>query len=470
MKDRPNIVVCMCDQLRWCAVGCYGNPVIQTPNIDRLASEGLRFDTAITPRPVCMAARSSLLSGQYSRMCTHGLGNFSLGSGGASQMPEYPMPGRTHLKDVTLAETLKDSGYQTAAIGKWHINVWPHLIGFDHYVIPRVHHCHSGQAFTMNGGVEFVPDQWSVDYESQQVAEYLEKQKSSDEPFFLYYNISPPHCPVSDAPRRYREMYRPEEIPIRPNVDLSTPLKDQEHWFKVYRWDFRYYQHHLPETETLPDDYDLRHLIAEYYGMTTWVDDTVGVLLANIDAAGLAGDTIVLFTSDHGDNLGSHGLVQKGSPNDESIRVPMVVRGGKNTAIQRGGVVNTQQVASLVDLSPTLLDLAGCSIPQSMHGQNLAPVWRGEASCTTQPHAFVETGGKGIAIRTTTHQYALPFADKQHIALAGEPSQFFDMADDPYQLNNLAGRGEQAAKAAELHDLLVCWDNTTPRSPEFGST
>ena len=459
-SSRPNLIVCMCDQLRWSEVGCYGNDVIRTPNIDRLAQRGLRFETAITPRPVCMAARSALLSSQFPRLCTNGIGNVALGDSG---MPEYPLPGRTHLKDTTLAESLRAAGYHTAAIGKWHINVWPDIIGFDQYTIPRVHHCHSGQLFTRDGGVEFAPEKWSVDFEADEVAAYMQQRAKSDQPFFLYYNISPPHCPLADAPQKYLEMYNKADIPIRPNVDLTTPLPDQEHWFKVYRWDFRYYMFHLAETEQLPDGYDLRQLIAEYYGLTTWVDDTVGRLMHSLEAAGLADDTIVVFTSDHGDNLGSHNLVQKGTTNDESIRVPFVVAGGRNAGVISGRT-NRAQVASLLDIMPTFIELAGASAPDTMHGQSLASIWRGESETTSRPHAFVETGGSGIAVRTPTHQYASPDRENGTVRHGNCAATFFDMRSDPYQLNNLANTHEQVDVADHLRSLLLDWDATTPRA------
>ncbi len=322
---QPNIILCLCDQLRAFEAGCYGNTAIRTPNIDRLAAEGIRFQTAITNYPLCMPARSVTLSGQYNRTCTGGIANVHYDlRPGEYYHPEYPDSGRPTLRDRTLPEVLHGRGYYNAAIGKWHIHSWPSDIGFDYYLIPRTDHCHSGQSFTENGGPEFVPPGWSVDFEAERVERFLQAWRGSDRPFFLYYNISPPHGPLADVPEPYRTMYPPEAIPIRPNVDLRTPLPDQDKWFKTYRYDFRY-DLHLPYANQLPPGYGLRHLIAEYYGAVTWMDAALGKMLAALDAAALTGNTVVLFTSDHGDNLGSHGLVQKGTPNEESIRVPLLV-------------------------------------------------------------------------------------------------------------------------------------------------
>ena len=452
----PNIIICTCDQLRAFEVGCYGNRVIRTPNIDRLAAEGVRFEQGITNYPVCLPARSILISGQYNRTCTGGSSNvIAAESDGRLFMPQYPEHHRPHLKDRTLPEMLRDMGYETAVIGKWHIHSWPDDVGFDSYVIPRVSHCHTGQSFTENGGMEFVPEGYSVDYEAERLEQFL-GARDDGKPFFMYYNISPPHCPLGDAPEKYLRMYDPDSIPIRENVDLATPLKDQEHCFNVYRWDFRYYNHRLPETMHLPEGYSLKHLIAEYYGLTTWMDDTVGRMLAALDRTGLSRNTIVVFTSDHGDNLGSLGLVQKGGPNEESIRVPLIIRWpGLGTA----AAVNRTHVAGLVDLPPTLLSLIGGDIPAHFQGRDLSPLCRGEN--TDAPScSFVETES-GIAIRTLTHTYYLPFTDSGH-QLADAPSQFFDLVRDPYMQCNLASRDPLPAPGAELDARLRRWSAETP--------
>lgn len=456
MGSQSNILLCMSDQLRAFEIGCYGNPVIRTPHLDRLASQGVRFETAVTTFPVCMAARSVTLSGQHNRACTGGVGNVAtVDAQGHIYMPQYPDPGRPHLKDPALPELLRGQGYRTAAIGKWHIHSWPQDIGFDSYLIPRVHHCHTGQHYIENGGPEFVPPGYSPDFECERVESFLQEQAGSRRPFFLFYNISPPHCPLSDAPEKYLKMYPPESIPLRPNVNLGQPLPDQEHWLKVYRWDFRYYNFHLPYTEDL-QGYDLHRAIAEYYGLATWVDDCVGRMLAALQQAGLAENTIVIFTSDHGDYLGSHNRVQKGDLHEESVRIPLLVRWPQALRPR----VAAAQVASLVDLAPTLLDLIGGEVPAHMHGRSLAPVLRGQVNHLPQDWAMIETGS-GVGIRTPTHLYGLPFQPESR-SLASLPHYFFDLQNDPYQLHNLAGTGNQAGLAHALDAQLRAWDERIP--------
>lgn len=461
-NSRPNIIICMCDQLRAVEVGCYGNDVIRTPNIDRLASEGVRFETAVSNCPVCMPGRSITLSGQYSRSCTGTLNNAHdwLKYADTWTMTQYPVDGRPHLPEQTLPECLSDAGYATAAIGKWHIHSWPNDIGFDHYLIPRVFHCHSGQSFTEDGGPEFVPEGYSVDFEIDRVGQYLRDHANADEPFFLYYNISPPHCPLNDAPDHYLNMYAPEDIPLRDNVpvDQSGNLPADDEWFRIYRWDFKYYAHRLPHATHIPEGYDLRQLIASYYGLTTWVDDTVGKLMSHLDSNGLADDTLLIFCSDHGDMLGSHGKWQKSSLLDESSHIPMICR--LPDRVQPS--ISTGQVPSLLDLAPTALGMVGLPIPGHMQGQDLSPVLQGTCENLECPHSFIEANADGIGIRTSTHLYGIPWVGDTY-DIEDRPNYFFDMAADPYQLNNLVGTAEQAAVAAELDHLLRELHNATPR-------
>jgi len=404
-----------------------------------------------------MAARSVMLSGQYARRCSCGVGNVCVQpSPGNFVMPEYPAPGRPHLPDATLPECLRTVGYRNVAIGKWHIHSWPHDIGFDEYLIPRVHHCHTGQSYTRNGGPEFVPDGFSVDFEADEAAQFLRDRQRAREPFFLFYNISPPHCPVADAPQHYLSMYDPAHVELRPNVDPDRELPRQDQWFKIYRYDFRHYMLGLPYADELPERYGLRNLIAEYRGLTTWADDTIGKLLKSLDDQGLAENSIVLFTADHGDNLGSHNRVQKGSLNEESVRIPFIVCG---PGVPAGRVIR-DQVAGLVDLMPTLLEFAGVSVPSHVQGQSLTAVVSGARQTAAEPWTFIETGGDGIGVRTPTHLYALPW-DAPGVS-GSAPHYFHDMRTDPFQLRNMAGTDEQTDIARSLDTILRHWHQYTP--------
>lgn len=464
----------MCDELRWCELGCYGHPRIRTPHLDRFAAEGVRFDVGITNAPVCLPARSVVLSGQHARTCCGMTTN--AGYPGAADLsiagfPQWPTGPRVHLPDPTLPELLREAGYATAAVGKWHIEAWPDRVGFDHYIIPAHHHAHTAQWFCEDGGPVFSPPGYSVDYELGRVRDYLEQraQPSGDErPFFLYYNISPPHMPLADAPRRYTRMYGRDDVVLRRNVDPAHVLPHQTRRFLTYLWDYRYYRDKLPYTQTLPtDDFDLIDLTALYMGLVTWVDDTVGAMLRQLEQTGLAKDTIVVFCSDHGDNLGSWGQLDKGLWRDESARVPMMARGPGLVS----GLV-TPQVGSLVDWAPTLLEFAGVDRPDHFQGQSLAPVLRGRRPTLDRNHTFIEAPSQGVAVRTPTFVCGLPWNGgnerTRHRPIAPQPCELFDMARDPFSMNNLVSDENSRGQAVRFGEWVREFDASTPWIARIG--
>jgi len=451
-KDRrPNVVVCLCDQMRAHEVGCYGGQAA-TPHIDALAAAGVRFEHAASSNPVCMPARSCLLSGQYSRTCMGYLSNVVEPlPDGRKALPEYPVRERVHLPDPTLAETLRDAGYRTELIGKWHVHPAPEVVGFDHALYPRVHHRHTGQRFLETGQHERPVDGYSVEFEARKLREFLDRPHGR--PFFLFYSISPPHMPLMDMPERYREMVRPEEVRLRPNVWRDGQMAASEEWFRVYAWDFLYYQEKLPHTLALPEGFDLRALTALYLGAIAWVDDMVGRLMEGLRASGLLESTLVVFTSDHGDNLGSHHLFNKDQLFEESIRVPLVVSWPGRL---RPRVV-TEQVAQTVDLAPTLASLAGAPMRSRAQGRDLTPVIEGRASRLEESGAFVETSGGLIGLRTPERMVGARLAaDRRTVA---EPVHcHYDLRADPYEMESLP----DDAEASALRERLLRWHRETP--------
>lgn len=457
VNQAPNVIICMCDQLRAHAVGCYGDPVARTPNIDRLAAEGIRFEHAVSPNPVCTPARTSILAGQHTRTCAPELGNpMSQSEDGSWVMAEYPDETRTALPDPTLPELLREQGYATGLFGKWHVRPAPMLVGFDTAVFPRVHHRHTGQTFIENTGLGEVVDGYSVDYEADRLAQWIGEQGTT--PFFAHYNISPPHMPLLDAPEKYLNMFRPDEVPIRENAFRDGRLVEDEHWFKTYLWDFLYYQEKLPETAGLPDGFDLRQLTAYYYGLTAWVDDMVGQMMETLTRTGHDKDTIVIFCSDHGDMLGSHHLFNKGLLYEESARIPFIVHAPERWAPK----VNTTQVASLIDIMPTVLAACRIDIPAHVQGRDLSPVLKGERDALAEPYAFIEAPADNtIGIRTPRHLFGLR-TDPKTRAILDEGRVLWDLEEDPYEYNNLADQADANPVATDLEARLRAWHEQTP--------
>ena len=453
---QPNVVVCLCDQLRAFEAGCYGNPVIRTPHIDRLAREGVRFDVAVTNDPVCMPARSSLLTGQYARTCTGRLHNYEeRDAHGRATMPEYPVRERAELTAPTLPEQFRSMGYDTALVGKWHLHPAPDLVGFDVSVFPRNHHRYTGQTFVRNAGNEERVDGFSADFETERLNEFLGSR--SGRPFFLYYNISPPHMPLLDIPERYRTLYSPESIPLRPNVYVDGKEAYDEHWFKIYLWDFLYYQENEPTTTELPEGFDLRRLLALYYGATAWTDHLAGRLMRSLQTAGVAENTVVVFLSDHGDNLGSHHRFNKDLLIEESIRIPMIF----HAPGLWGPRVNDTQVAQIIDVMPTLLDLCGAETPPTVQGRSLARMVTAGDEAPGDRDAFIETAEGLIGLRTPTHMYGMRLGDDLR-TIEDERYSFHDLRDDPYEQVNLARTDVQADTAGMLRQRLRQWNARTP--------
>ncbi|MDO8589075.1 MAG: sulfatase-like hydrolase/transferase [Armatimonadota bacterium] len=448
--SKPNVIVCLLDQLRAFEVGAYGNSAIHTPNMDRLAAGGVRFEIACSNNPVCTPGRSILLSGQYGRTCTGVLGN-----------ADEPVPTREKFPNRTIAEAFRSAGYATGLIGKWHVHVDPALLGFDTAFYPLVPHRYTGQTFIDSRDEGFTTDRFCPEVEQEELDRWLSERKET--PFFLYYNISQPHMPLADVPERYKTMYSRDTVPLRENVWTDGKPAYNENWFRIYLWDFLFYREHLPYTESLPDGFDLRDLTALYYGATTWADDQVGNLLRMLEENSLLENTILLFTSDHGDNLGSHGLFNKDVLYEESIRVPMIYHWPAGLAPR---AIDTQ-VASLVDVMPTLLSLSGQSIPEGIQGTDLSDVARGEASEIGPNAAFIETTSMTSGVRTLSHLYGLKMDKGPDGKPHGtpDPALFFDLDRDPLQQRNLAGTSEQRDLAGELRERVMEWDAATPWLP-----
>ena len=502
---RPNIVMCMCDQLRPFEVGCYGHPVVRTPNIDRLASQGARFEVACSNSPLCIPARNALLSGQHARTCTGTVSNFC-------GFP--PSRQRVVCLDPVLPEVLRDQGYRTALVGKWHLHPAPDLLGFDEADYPHNLHRHHRQSFYDIAGRRTQVDGFSLDYEIERVRDFVDRPDDTS-PFFLYYNISPPHSPLMDAPDRYTRMYGRDHVLLRDNVGEAGQHTGDRDWFRMYLWDYLgHLSLHLNHDDvTMPDDYDarraanptfgvqkllqdvralmddpvagtatrkqmpyldesrldgfdLRDLTALYYGMVTCVDDYVGKLMAMLEEAGVAENTIVVFLSDHGDNLGSHHLWMKDRLYEESIRIPMVFRWPGQV---RTGAIDTQ-VASIVDVMPTLLGLVGSQPPAHCAGTDLSDVLRGRADAAGDNRAYLEAyRHQAIGVRTLDRFYGIPMrgADETRWQPVADTTCHlaFDLRDDPCQMRNRAGDTAHDAAFAPLRDALLTWHEQTPRRP-----
>jgi len=410
----PNVLFVFADQWRADALGYAGDPNVKTPNLDRLADRAVHFTHAVSGCPVCSPYRATMMTGR--RPLTHGvfLNDVQLSD-----------------DEVTIAEVLAARGYQTAYIGKWHLDghgrsayIPPERRqGFEYFkALECTHNYHRSFYYAGDDPTKRVWEGYDAIAQTDDAIGYLRQHAHGDRPFLLVVSWGPPHNPYQTAPERFRAMYDPAAIRLRPNVP--------------------------------PDEADVaRRELAGYYAHCTALDECVGKLWRALGELEIERDTIFVFTSDHGDMLRSHGEVRKQRPWDESIRVPLLVRyprrlGESGTKLD--ALVNAE------DLLPTLLGLAGVPIPASVEGKDYSRYMQGGenpsdgAALVTCPSPFGEwtraRGGREIrGLRTHRYTYVR--------SLAG-PWLLYDNQNDPYQLDNLVGKPQHAKLQAELDARL----------------
>ncbi len=431
--SKPNILLILPDQMRASAMACDGNPDVQTPHIDRLAAEGIRFRRTYANVPVCCPARAILLTGTYPHV--NGMVANDL---------------RLREEHVTIAERLREVGYRTGFVGKWHLDggprdpgfvpPGPRRQGFDFWAAYECHHLHFSPIYFRDTPEEILIPKFEPVASCDYAVEFLQSQPR-DQPFFLTVQMGPPHDPYG-APEEYMKRYDPEKL----TMPASWQPGSEKGGAGVIPPRLR--RPGMPERPYVP--VGGKEEVGAYYAAITALDDQVGRLLATLKETGADENTIILFTSDHGDLLGSHGLRRKRKPHDESARVPGLIRWPAR--VPKGQVVDT--LFSHVDMAPTLLALAGLEVPKTMQGADLSRVALGET--TAGPDAvllqiFVPFNPDGIAkpwrgIVTATHTYA---------RYADEPWVLFDDQADPHQMKNLAAEATQTALREKLDAQLT---------------
>ncbi|MDB5351766.1 MAG: Arylsulfatase [Planctomycetota bacterium] len=414
-KRRPSVLMILPDQMRGQALGCMGNPDVRTPNLDRLASQGLLFRNALANTPVCCPARANLLTGKYA----HRNGMI------ANDL-------RLRESERTIAEILAEKGYRTGFVGKWHLDGGPRLPGFippgprrqgfAYWAANECDHRHFRPTYFRDTDQPITEERFEPEVWTDRAVEFL--RLAGDDPFFLVVSMGPPHDPYG-APEKSMKLYDPAKLTMRPNwVEGVSGAGRKE--------------------------------LAAYYAAITAVDEQVGRLLKTLDDTGRAEDTIVIVTSDHGDMLGSHGQRLKRKPFEESIRVPGIIRYPAKVKPGR----TTEALLTHVDVAPTLLSLCGLPVPSEMQGRDLSGVVlgttdRGPDSAFFQifvPFAGDTTPRPWRGVRTDRYMYA---------RTQEGPWLLFDLKADPYELKNLAKDSAHTVVRDRMEAMLVEWMKRT---------
>ena len=410
---RPNVIVFFTDQQRWDTAGVHGNPLGLTPNFDRMAVSGTHLYHTFTCQPVCGPARSVMQTGLYPT--TTGCYRNSI-----------PLPENSR----TLAHYFKEAGYATGYIGKWHLA--------DENPVPEQKR--GGYEFWLaSNALEFTSDAYDavvynkdnervklpgyrVDALTDAAIRYIDEHQK--EPFFLFLSFLEPHH------QNHRDDY--------PSPD-------------VYR--NQYAGRWVPPDLAALGGTSAQHLDG-YYGMVKRLDDALGRVFDAVKSLGLTEDTIILFTSDHGNHFKTRNSEYKRSCHESSIRVPTAVIG---TGFTAGGQV--QQLVSLIDLPPTLLDAAGIPVLETIQGRSLMPLIRRETKeWPDDVYVQISESQVGRAVRTKRWKYSVSSPDPIRNGASSElyvEEYLYDLLADPYELTNLIGLDSHRQTADVLRNRLL---------------
>jgi arylsulfatase A-like enzyme len=479
-RKRPNILYIMTDDHGYQAISCYGSRINTTPNIDRLAREGVRFRNAFCTNAVCAPSRAVLLTGKFSHV--NGVTDNGVVFDGSQ--PTFP-------------KILREAGYQTALFGKWHLKSDP--TGFDHWSVLVDQGNYYNPDF-IEQGVRTTRTGYVTDIITDDCLSWL-KHRKKDEPFCVLLHHKAPHRnwmpdgkhltmyegEDKPVPETFFDDYatrsdaaRKQEMRIADNMMLGYDLKltpadssatetpdeatDRRWWMSEYgrmtpeekaAWDKAYAHGNEEFRKAPPAGKDLarwkyQRYIRDYLRCIASVDDNVGKVLAYLDEAGLAEDTIVVYTSDQGFYLGEHGWFDKRFMYEESLRMPLIVRypAAFKPHVEDAMVQN-------VDFAPTFLDLAGVNVPAAMQGRSLAGVAEGHTPADWRRSIYY-------------HYYEFPgvHAVKRHYGVRTERYklihfyndidawEFYDLQTDPHELRNLYGDPQYAGVIEELRTEL----------------
>lgn len=446
--ERPNVLFLICDDLN-CDLGCYGHPQVRSPNIDRLAERGVRFDRAYCQYPLCGPSRASFMTGMYPDQ---------------TLIHRNAIYIREHVPNVkTLSQMFRDRGYFATRIGKiYHYNVPLHIgtsghddpYSWDYTINPRGRdRADEDKIFSLRPGSFGGTLSWlaadGTDAEQTDgiaalaAVDQLKQFQQSGRPFYLAVGLYRPHTPYV-APKKYFAQYPLDEIrvPDVPDGYLETLPKPAQ-------------QSITRKKEQVNLDKDLaRQAIQAYYASITFADAQLGIILEALEETGLDQNTIVVFTSDHGYHMGEHGHWQKTTLFENAARVPLIIAAPETQAA--GETCRTP--VEMVDFYPTLAELCSLSPPESAAGVSLVPALK-DASIAPRDSALTQYAN-GYSLRTARYRYT----EWGENGAAG--TELYDHETDPAEMINLANRAEQAALVQQLSQRLherIAEANTRPK-------
>ncbi len=423
LKKKPNLLYIFSDEHRACSLPGQPFTDAMAPNLDRFRRENFSMETCVSNYPLCAPHRAIMMTGRWPYQ-----------TGITANDLRKPGP-----EEISLGETFRRNGYHTGYVGKWHLGgpghdqvfipKGPDRLGFEDWHVwgNTAHHYTGSVTFDQNTGEKKMPQGYNATLMTDEAVRFL-KEQPKDKPWMLIVSWNPPHPPF-DGPPAERDLYDATKLKWRPNVNASSDPK-------------------------------LQHAQQGYDGHITAIDLEFARILKTLDETGQAENTIVVYTSDHGEMMGSHDLMHKRMPHEESCRVPFFVRYPGVTP--SGG--KSEMLFSSIDIYPTICGLAGISAPTRCMGQDFSGAMRGRKVRSPESvflmNMDVTHEGKGDraetrpswrGVRTHTHTYAVTEEGRWFL---------YDNVKDPYQLNNLIREPSQAALIAKLDGITLDWLKT----------
>lgn len=437
-EKKPNIIYIFADQMRKHVLGCYGNETVPTPNFDAMAKSGVSFDNALSTWPVCSPYRAMLLTGMHS-------------------MRNGTVLNDTGMRDdlPTIAKVCKAQGYATGYIGKWHLewNRNPFVPkdrrqGFDYWAVNNCTHRYMDNFYCTDTPENIQFKGYDAVVQTGLAVNYIKQNR--DNPFCLFMSWGPPHNPYNTAPEKYKQRIPLDKIDLRENVSERAVV---DHLIERDKPSERLKKQRKGSRAVLEDDERLKQQnIQGYYAHTAALDDCIGTIRDALRKSGLSENTILVFSSDHGDMLGSHRMALKQMPFEESINVPFIVEYPRS--VPKGK--RTDALLTPIDVMPTLLSLAGLKCPE-LDGKDMSDAAKGGASDQRDAALLMKLlpgGGPYLinaitpwrGVRTKRYTYANLF---EH-----GPWLLYDNQKDPYQLNNLINKPELAQLQVKLEKRM----------------
>ncbi len=471
MATRPNILLITTDQQRYDTLGVNGNPHIATPHLDQLAATGVNFTRAYVTNPVCVASRACIQTGRYTHQ--HGVEYMEDVVDNTPGLPPW---------EVTFMERLQAAGYYTGAFGKMHmypakgfheaklsggqgarwdkpygLPLGPSPLGNDYAqwlearrpgAFAAIHDQRRTEAYRTHGSAVTSPIDLE-DYVDTWVAEncrdFLRRRAGADTPFFLWCGFLNPHTPL-DAPEPYASRYHPDDVPLP--ASFLADVSDRPAFYAARQQGFRKLDRPAAEAK-------IRRMIAYYWGLCTMLDDLSQRLFSTLQELGLWDNTLILYTSDHGDMMGDFAMTGKSNFMEGSIHVPFIAKppqraGQPNPAPRHKNELIENELIEVMDVAATILDYAQVPRPERMQATSLRPLLEGAGRGKEQvlcEYTSNDRAIKGKCLRTDRYKYVF--------WTPGREEELYDMHADPQEFHNLAADPAHQAVLADHRTRLL---------------